>query len=133
MHPICSFARVADDGRILCTKIAQGDNEVSPAFCLTCPARQCKCDHLRFSLVKVTSSPITFRCNSYTEVWNDEPPRVAFLRAACAARVAPLASPQECLNCELRTASLGKEKEEHIVKMIPAKGRDLPSRPAHAA
>ena len=109
MRPICYFARVADDGRILCTKIAQGDNEVSPAFCLTCPARQCSCDHLRFSLVKTSPHPIVVRCNGHIEVWNDEPPRVAFFRAACAARIAPLSSPKECLSCELRTASPGKE------------------------
>jgi hypothetical protein len=130
MRPICSFARVADDGRILCTKIAQGDNEVSPALCLACPARQCKCDHLRSSLVKISSSPITFRCNGHIEVWDDEPPRVAFLRAACAARIAPLSSPQECLNCELKTTSPGEKRGEY---MATVKGRAASLRPAHAA
>jgi hypothetical protein len=130
MRPICSFASVADDGRILCTKIARGDNEVSPAFCLTCPARQCSCDHLRFSLVKIFSSPITFRCNGHTEVWDDESPRIVFFRAACAARIAPLFSPEECLNCELRTTSPADKRGQYVA---PVKGRAASLKPAHAA
>lgn len=131
MHPICSFARVADDGRILCTKIAQGDNEVSPTLCRICPARQCSCDHLRFSLVKISPSPIIFRCNGHTEVWNDDPPRVDFLRAVCTIQIAPISSPQECLTCELRIGSLAERKGEYM--RIPAKGRAMDTRPAPTA
>lgn len=123
MRPICSFARVANDGRIICTKIAQGDNEVSPALCFTCPARQCSCDHLRFSLVRTSPSPFIVRWNGRTDVWNNEPPQVAFLRAACAAKITPLPSSQECLSCELRTGSLSEKRGEYI--RIPVKGRTV--------
>ena len=131
MRQICSFARVADDGRIICTKIGQGDKEVSAALCLTCPTRQCSCDHLRFSLVKISASPIVVRWNDHIEVWNNEPPRITFLRAACATKIVPLSSSQECLSCELRAGGHGQKRQAYIG--VAATERAISSRPAHAA
>ena len=105
-NKICAHRSVARDGRIVCNKIAEGDNEVSPNLCRDCPARQVSCDKLRFSLQKSSPSPIVVRYgNGHSEVWNDEPPRISFLRAACAAKIAPISDPRQCAACALRTVS----------------------------
>ncbi|MBM4466223.1 MAG: hypothetical protein FJ014_11835 [Chloroflexi bacterium] len=122
-NKICQYRSVARDGRIVCTKIVEGDNEVSPNLCRDCPARQVSCDKLRFSLQKFSPSPIVVRYgNGHSEVWNDEPPRISFLQAACAARIAPVSDPRRCAVCALRTVG------EPILEEIP-----LPqvARPAH--
>lgn len=104
-NKICGHRRVDGDGRIVCQKIAEGDNEVSPNLCRDCPARQVGCDKLRFSLEKFSPSPIMVRYgNGHTEMWNDEPARLSFLRAACAARIAPISDHRQCAACALRTA-----------------------------
>jgi hypothetical protein len=96
----CPHRSVSEDGRLTCDKIALGDHEVSPAICDNCPARACDCQHLRFSLEKVTLTPITVRwASGRTEVWDDQPPRVSFLRSACALKKTPVASPAVCLAC----------------------------------
>lgn len=111
---VCKYRRVDGDGRVTCEKIVKGDNEVSPNLCRTCPARQINCDELRFSLQKVSPSPIVVRYgNGHTEVWNDEPPKIEFLKAACAAKVAPISDPRQCAACPLRTA------EEPILEEVP--------------
>ena len=105
---------VARDGRIICDKITEGDNEVSPNLCRDCPAGQIKCDKLRFSLQKFSPSPIVVRYgNGHSEVWNDESPRITFLRAACAAKIAPISDPRQCAACALRTVS------EPMIEEIP--------------
>ncbi len=110
----CTHRSVARDGRIVCSKITQGNNEVSPNLCRDCPARQVACDKLRFSLEKSSPSPIVVRYgNGHSEVWNDEPPRISFLRAACAARIAPISDPRQCAACALRTAG------EPVLEEIP--------------
>ena len=86
---VCQYRSVGRDGRITCKKIVEGDNEVSPNICRDCPARQVSCDKLRFSLQKSSPSPIVVRYgNGHSEVWNNEPARITFLRAACALRSA---------------------------------------------
>jgi hypothetical protein len=101
----CPNRSVAKDGRIVCKMILSGDNEVSPNLCRECPAKTVACDHLRFSLQKLASRPITVRyATGRVEVLDDQPPRIAFLRAACEEKVAPVNSPLECSRCEVRAA-----------------------------
>jgi hypothetical protein len=103
--PICSHRSVAADGRIVCDIIASGDSEVSANLCHDCPAKTIGCGHLRFSLQKMASTPITVRyATGRVEVLDDHPPRIAFLRAACAERVVPINSPRECVGCALHSA-----------------------------
>jgi hypothetical protein len=103
--PICAHRSVAADGRIVCDIIASGDSEVSANLCRDCPAKAIACEHLRFSLQKMASSPITVRyATGRVEVLDDHPPRIAFLRAACVEKVAPINSPRECVGCALHSA-----------------------------
>jgi len=107
MNGVCRYRSVANDGRITCRKIVQGDDEVSPSICRTCPARACGCDNLCFSLRKRTPSPIVVRYgNGRVEVWDDGPPTVSFMRAACAIKMMPITSPELCAHCSLRTTLL---------------------------
>jgi hypothetical protein len=102
---ICAHRNVAKDGRIVCDLIASGDSEVSTSLCHDCPARTIACEHLRFSLQKTASSPITVRyATGRVEILDDHPSHIAFLRAACAERVAPINSPRECAGCTLHSA-----------------------------
>lgn len=100
----CPYRSVSDDGRLFCQKIVQGDKEVSPEICKTCPARACDCSNLRFSLKKRSPSPIVVRWNGHVEIWDNDPPQVSFLRAACAVSLTPIASPEDCAGCVLHTA-----------------------------
>jgi len=103
--PICSHRSVATDGRIVCDIIALGDSEISANLCRDCPAKAIACEHLRFSLQKMASSPITVRyATGRVEVLDDHPPRIAFLRAACVEKVAPINSPRECVGCAMHSA-----------------------------
>ena len=114
MNKICAHRSVARDGRIICTKIAEGNNEVSPNLCRDCPAKQVSCDKLHFSLQKFSSSPIVVRYgNGHCEVWGDEPARISFLRAACAAKIVPISDPRQCAACALRTVG------EPVLEEIP--------------
>lgn len=107
MNQVCPHRSVTDDGRVFCRKIVWGDSEVSPNVCRACPARLCNCAHLRFSLQKKENSPIVVRYgNGRTEVWDDDPPQVGFLHAACTLKVAPIASAKDCAGCNLRRAIL---------------------------
>lgn len=104
---LCEHRSVAADGRIVCAKITLGDNEVSPNLCRDCPVKIIACQHLCFSLEKSSPSAIVVRyAGGRTEVWNDEPPSISFLHAACAAKVAPVSSPKECAACSLRLTAL---------------------------
>ena len=63
---------------------------------------------------KSTPSPIVVRYgNGHSEVWNAEPPRLSFLRAACVAKIAPISDPRQCAACALRTVS------EPVLEEIP--------------
>ena len=100
---VCAHRSVDRDGRIICKKIVEGDNEVSPNICRDCPAKQIACNRLRFSLRKSSPSPIVVRYgNGHSEVWRDEPARISFLRAACVAKVLPISDPRQCAACALR-------------------------------
>ncbi len=101
----CPSRSVLDDGRVRCAKIKTGDREVVPAICDRCPAAACACQHLRFSLEKITLTPITVRrADGRVEVWDDQAPEVSFLRAACALKTAPVSPTNDCLACALRLA-----------------------------
>jgi len=109
MLKLCEHRTVAEDGRIFCQKITAGDNEVTPNVCRNCPFLTINCGHLRFTLRQTAATSIVVRYgNGRTQVWDDEPPRVTFLRAACAARVMPVESPKQCAGCSLRTCTVGQ-------------------------
>jgi hypothetical protein len=95
---------VAKDGRIICSRIVEGDNEVSPNVCRDCPFKTVNCSHLRFSLRKTSPSPLIVRYNGRTEIWDDGPCELSFERAACTARVMPVYEPRSCAGCTLHKA-----------------------------
>jgi hypothetical protein len=96
----CPHCAVKEDGCITCQKIAGADTEVSPAICQKGPARACDCAFLRFTLSKIILTPVTVHwADGRVEVWDSQPPRVSFLRSACALKKAPLASSLDCLGC----------------------------------
>ena len=125
VNGLCEHRSVAADGRIVCAKITLGDNEVSPNLCRNCPAKTIACHHLRFSLQKSSPSAIVVRfVNGRTEVWNDEPPSVSFLRAACAAKVAPITSSKECVACSQRLTTLPQpQAREKVDRRKPGGGK----------
>lgn len=98
----CEHRAVSKDGRIVCRKIVEGDNAISPSLCLDCPVVAINCSHLRFSLRQTSPSPLIVRFNGRTEIWGDEPPELQLYRAACAEQVIPIDSPRRCLSCTLR-------------------------------
>jgi hypothetical protein len=115
----CPSRSVLDDGRIKCDKIALGDHDVSPAICEHCPAPACDCQHLRFSLEKITLTPITVRrASGHVEVWDDQEPRVSFLRSACALKTTPVTSPADCLACCMRLSWMGQSADQSVVTQM---------------
>jgi hypothetical protein len=125
----CPHRSVLDDGRVTCDKIALGDHEVSTAICDDCPARASNCQHLRFSLEKIALTPITVRwASGRMEVWDDQPPRVSFLRSACVLKKTPVASHLECLACSLRQASAAQTIDQPAVHqpVVPLADNVLP-------
>ncbi len=125
-NEVCKYRSVDKDGRIICKKIVKGDNEASPDLCRNCPARQIGCEKLRFSLQKLSPSPIVVRYgNGHCEVWDDGPPRVTFLRAACAAKMIPISDPRQCAACALRTVK-EPAREEVPVPQVASGGKIIP-------
>lgn len=98
----CEHRTVSKDGRIICGKIVEGDNSVSPEVCRSCPVKAVNCSQLRFSLRQTTPSPLVVRFNGHTEVWDDDPPELQFEQAGCAAKVMPIDQPRACVGCALR-------------------------------
>ena len=98
----CDHRMVSKDGRIICRKITEGNNGISPELCRTCPYKAVNCTHLHFSLRLTSPSPLIVRFNGRTEVWDDDPPEIQFRQAACSAQVLPIESPRACANCALR-------------------------------
>ncbi len=98
----CDHRAVSKAGRIICTKIVEGDNAVGPEICHACPVKAINCQHLCFSLRQTSPSPLTIRFNGRTEVWDDDPPEVRLQEAACAAKVVPVRHARTCLGCALR-------------------------------
>jgi hypothetical protein len=116
---------VSKDGRIICGKIVEGENEVSPNVCRTCPVKAVNCAHLRFSLCQTAPSPLIVRYNGRTEVWDDEPAELRFERAACAARVVPIHDPRACATCSLRQ-TLHTPVEPAARRRVAGAGRVVP-------
>jgi hypothetical protein len=97
----CQHRTVAKDGRIICSRVVEGDCEVSPNVCRDCPFRSVNCTHLRFSLRQTSPSPLVVRYNGRTEIWDDGPCELSFERAACTAKVMPVYEPRSCAGCTL--------------------------------
>ena len=97
----CEHRTVAKDGRIICSRIVEGECEVSPNVCRDCPFKEVNCSHLRFSLRQTSASPLVVRYNGRTEIWDDGPCSLSFERAACAAKVMPVYEPRSCAGCAL--------------------------------
>jgi hypothetical protein len=97
----CEHRTVSKDGRIVCARIVDGDNEVSPNSCRACPQKKVNCAHLRFSLRQTSASPLIVRYNGRMEIWDDDPPEISFERAACTAKVMPIYQPRSCEACAL--------------------------------
>jgi len=98
----CEHRTVSKDGRIVCCRVVEGDNQVSPGICRACPTKAVNCMHLRFSLRKTSPTPLIVRFNGRTEVWDDDPAELLFERAACSARVMPIEQARSCAGCTLR-------------------------------
>jgi hypothetical protein len=121
----CEHRSVAPDGRIVCRKIAWGDNKVSPSLCRSCPGQTVNCTHLRFSLRHSPPSSLLVRFSGRTEVWSDDRPALDFQQAACALQVIPLHSPRSCASCALRQPIGAAEAErageaERAARLRPA-------------
>jgi hypothetical protein len=130
----CPHRAVSKDGRIVCAKIGQGDNAVSPGLCSGCPFQSVNCRHLRFSLQLTSPSPLVVRFNGKTEVWDDDPPRLCFLRAACSELVTPIQHPRACTSCPLRTSALAPaEPVQPHTAPLPGKVVPFPAREPVAA
>lgn len=110
---ICEHRTVSKDGRIVCRKIALGDNSVSPNACRGCPFKMVNCRHLRFSLEQTSPRPLVVRYNGRQEVWDDDPAELRFEQAACAVKVAPIQDPGACATCTLRQEA-GQPVEQPI-------------------
>ena len=115
----CEHRTVAPDGRIVCKKIAWGENKVSPSLCRTCPAQTVNCAHLRFSLRHSPPSSLLVRHSGRTEVWNDDRPALEFQQAACALQVMPLHSPRSCASCAMRQPASAAQVEP-AARPLPA-------------
>jgi hypothetical protein len=126
----CEFRTVDRDGRIVCKKIVEGDNEVAPHICHTCPLKLVNCAHLRFSLKLTSPYRLVVRFNGREEVWDDEPPRLCFERAACAAKVKPIDHPRACASCSLRQPLQVAKREPG--KRLASGGKVVPFRPGEA-
>lgn len=110
--PPCPYRRTDDDGHILCTKIKAGDREVNAVTCRACPLAVINCTHLRATLEHHTRPPLVVRWgNGKTEVWDDfAQESLTLVRAACAEKVIPITSANECAGCALRQALASDER-----------------------
>jgi hypothetical protein len=102
----CPYRRTDDDGHILCDKIKSGDREVNAATCRACPIAAINCAHLRATLEHHARPPLVVRWgNGKTEVWDDfAQESLTLTRAACAEKVIPITSVNDCAGCALRQA-----------------------------
>lgn len=128
----CEYRAVSKDGRIVCSKIVEGDNEVSPNVCRSCPFKLINCAHLCFSLCQTSSSPLVVRYNGRTEIWDDNPPELEFERAACTARVVPIYEPRSCSGCTMQQPLQSPAKEPKRRKQAAGLGKVVPF-PSHEA
>jgi hypothetical protein len=130
----CEHRGVSKDGRIVCARIVEGDNEITPNSCRDCPYKKVNCAHLRFSLRQTSASPLTVRYNGRVEIWDDEPPRLLFERAACTAKVMPLQHHRSCEGCTLAKPLQGKASRTRRQSRVTGTGKvvSFPSREALA-
>ena len=128
----CEYRAVSKDGRIVCSKIVEGDNEVSPNICRSCPFKLINCAHLCFSLCQTSSSPLVVRYNGRTEIWDDNPPELEFERAACTARVIPIYEPRSCSGCSMQLPLQPPAEEQKRRKQAAGLGKVVPF-PSHEA
>lgn len=127
---LCEHRTVARDGRIVCARIVEGDNEVSPNVCRDCPFKAVNCSHLRFSLRQTSASPLVVRHNGRTEIWDDGPGQLGFERAACAAKVMPVFGPQSCTGCSMHKPIQSVASPPSPRRQARAAGQVVPF-PAH--
>lgn len=103
----CQYRQVDTSGRILCGLIKSGDREVSVNLCRACQVPQINCQHLRASMQKNVSTPLTVRfATGRVEVWDNEPPTIEFQHAACAAKTMPIHSARDCIGCPIRLPNI---------------------------
>lgn len=131
----CEHRTVSKTGRIICSKIVEGENEVSPHVCHTCPFKAIRCKNLRFTLRQITPAPLLVRYNGRTEIWDDDPPEIRLEQAACAARVIPIEDARTCAQCAMRQplqapteTAARTQSGDSIGKVVP-----FPTREAAAA
>ena len=131
----CEHRKVSKDGRIVCTQIVEGDNEVSPNVCRDCPFKAVNCAHLRFSLRQTAPSRLVVRYNGRTEIWDDDPPELHFERAACTAKVTPIHEPRSCAGCALRQPLQAPVEHSRRRRRVAGTGKvvSFPSREALVA
>jgi len=133
----CEHRTVSKDGRIICAKIVEGEDGISPNLCQRCPFKAVNCAHLRFSLRQTTPRPLVVRHNGRTEIWDDDPPEVRCEQAACTARVVPIDDARACAHCSLRQpVAVAAQAAAHDRRPRAAAGARVvpfPSREAVAA
>ncbi len=122
----CEHRTVSKDGRIVCAKIVEGENEVSPNVCRACPFKAVNCKHLRFSLRQSTPSPLLVRYNGRTELWDNGPAELRFERAACLVKVTPVHEPRSCGSCPLRTPLQGVVEQPRPRRPVAGLGKVVP-------
>jgi hypothetical protein len=104
MLKYCQHRGVSEDGKVICRKITRGDQEVSLAICEACPAAECNCGHLRFSLEKEGDCAVIIRYgNGRSEVLEGGPSGVRFTKSACAAQMRTIDTHRDCVGCPLRS------------------------------
>jgi hypothetical protein len=122
----CDHRTVSKDGHIICAKIVEGDNSISPERCRDCPFRTVNCAHLRFALRQITPSPLVVRHNGREEVWDDDPPEIRFERAACVAKMVPIEHPRACVGCELRRLVEAAGEQPRRRRRVAGAGKVVP-------
>lgn len=121
---LCQHRTVSKDGRIVCLKIIEGDNRVSPKLCRVCPYKVVNCAHLRFSLRQTSPSPLIVRFHGRTEIWDDDQPAIRFHQAGCATRIMPIDHPRFCAGCAEREPTCeGEIPESQSVEDALERGR----------
>ncbi len=130
MLTYCQHRGVSDEGKVTCKKISRGDNEVSLSICEACPAANCNCGHLRFSLEKEGESSVVIRYgNGRSELLEGSAGGVRFTKSACAAQMRPVDTRRDCLACPLRSDGFVHNviPPAHM-ESIPARAKVIPFR-----
>jgi hypothetical protein len=128
MLKYCQHRNVSEDGKVICQKIARGDQEVSLAICEACPAAQCNCGHLRFSLEKEGDTAVMIRYgNGRTELLEGGPSGVRLTKSACAAQLRPVDTRKDCVGCPLRSNGFVHDVIPPVqIDVMPARAKIIP-------